>query len=214
MLTLKEVRAQPPPNQHSCQDRIILSALNISSLPRHLQDLQHDIYILQSDIICLTETHTSISYAESPLHQYPYIYQSHAGHGMFILSKFPLEVKFELLENINYATWNYANMDIILIYKPPNTPHTLFARTLTMVLNRSDCNNTVILGDFNINIYRKTLPVALLNVLISFKQCIHSPTSDYGSLLDHIYVSRTMSPRATGIWETWYSDHKTVYICI
>ena len=55
----------------------------------------------------------------------------------------------------------------------------LFARALSEMLQT--VNNDIpvlILGDFNVNIYKEVVPVCLQNTLHNFKQIIQTPTMD------------------------------------
>ena len=195
------------------ENAFTISALNVQSLPKHQKDLQCDLYIQQSTIICLCETHTCTDLIHSPVQDFIHFYDTHSGHGMCILSKVPISVEFKVIEGIDFALVDALDVKILSIYKPPHTPNTLFARILNEFMHNLPQNNTIVLGDFNIDLLSRALPPAIQNVLAPFKQLIINSTTDYGTLLDHIYFPR--SSRVTsmehGVWDNFYSDHKTIW---
>ena len=68
---------------------------------------------------------------------------------------------------------------------------------------------TITLGDFNEDSYNNTH--SILNIVNSsnFKQIVQSPTSDRGTLIDHMYYNRPVSDVV--VHDTYDSDHDTVY---
>ena len=73
---------------------------------------------------------------------------------------------------------------------------------------------TVILGDFNDNI--SGLLSFMTNFLSAcgFTQLVKSPTTDSGSLLDHIYYNRPATSPTVDVVDTYYSDHDATFISI
>ena len=74
---------------------------------------------------------------------------------------------------------------------------------------------TIILGDFNINIAADPQKV-VISSLSGFEQIISGSTFEgctHASLLDHIYV-KNCNVLQSGILQTYYSDHNPVYACL
>ena len=46
-----------------------------------------------------------------------------------------------------------------------------------------------------------------------YKQLIHQPTTDQGSLLDHIYFNGTLMTR-TEVCDTYYFDHASTMLAV
>ena len=72
----------------------------------------------------------------------------------------------------------------------------------------------VILGDFNIDWNDDVQRSTLFNQMITYgyRQHIVGYTTDYRTTIDHIYSNLTESRVKTGIRETYFSDHKAVWI--
>jgi endonuclease/exonuclease/phosphatase family metal-dependent hydrolase len=65
----------------------------------------------------------------------------------------------------------------------------------------------IVLGDFNVDLKKKEVPFQALK---DMKQHIQAPTTDYMSILDHIYTN--IVDIQTGVFESYFKDHKPVWI--
>ena len=74
----------------------------------------------------------------------------------------------------------------------------------------------IILGDLNINWLVETERGPLFNLLVRdkhYKQLISTYTTDSKTLIDHIYTNiKSHSDVQAGVLETYFSDHKAVWI--
>lgn len=71
---------------------------------------------------------------------------------------------------------------------------------------------TIMLGDFNediLNTKRPEIPTTMAT--LGFTQLVQSPTTDYGSLLDHIYYNKLHTNIIVQVVDTYFSDHDMVY---
>ena len=77
---------------------------------------------------------------------------------------------------------------------------------------------TIIPGDFNVDLLASSHEKnALLNEMIKVKgyaQLISQYTTDYRSQLDHIYTNIPLSVQTSGVLESYFSDHKPVFVCL
>ena len=71
---------------------------------------------------------------------------------------------------------------------------------------------TIILGDFNKDIYSNTHS-CILDIMSNngYTQLVQSPTTDRGTLIDHVYYNRPSDDAVVQVHDTYYSDHDTVY---
>ena len=70
----------------------------------------------------------------------------------------------------------------------------------------------IILGDFNENILAKSdLRLSTLMSSHGFSQLVHRPTTDNGTLLDHVYYDRPSEWHRVHVIDTYYSDHDIVH---
>ena len=107
-----------------------------------------------------------------------------------------------------------TDIQIALLYRPPSVPIATFVTVLTTIVAHMSLSNlpTIILGDFNEDLYNNTHS-SILNIMNSsnFKQIVQSPTSDRGTLIDHMYYNRPVNDVVVQVHDTYYSDHDTVY---
>ena len=72
---------------------------------------------------------------------------------------------------------------------------------------------TIVLGDLNIDLAIDSALPVFLSHQYSLKQLIMVPTTDYGSILDHIYTNLPADLIfQCGTLEAYFSDHKPVFI--
>ena len=111
-----------------------------------------------------------------------------------------------------------TQMCIIAIYRRPQLQLATFLTHLRNYLVGAPHRTlpTVVLGDFNENLSETTAdPSPLLGLMYShgFHQLVRGPTTDSGSLLDHIYY--TVLPVAP--WSTWWTSilqRPRLYLCL
>ena len=76
----------------------------------------------------------------------------------------------------------------------------------------------ILLDDFNVNLLQKTSEQkALTKCLVEergYTQLIKQYTTDYRSLIDHIYTNVPHLVKSSGVLESYYSDHKPVFISL
>ena len=105
---------------------------------------------------------------------------------------------------------------VITIYRRPNSisiQH--FMELLQKLLSKPTLHrkNIVILGDFNEDLIDNKTNIHNFFQQHGFKQLIIDPTTNQGSLLDHIYFNAT-STTQTEVCDTYYSDHDSTLLAI
>ena len=71
----------------------------------------------------------------------------------------------------------------------------------------------VVVSDFNDDLMGNTTQISSWFESNGFKQLIDHPTTDQGSLLDHVYFNGVSSIQ-TEVCDTYYSDHDCTIIAI
>ena len=71
----------------------------------------------------------------------------------------------------------------------------------------------LVVGDFNDDLMGNTTKISSCFEKNGFNQLIDQPTTDQGSLLDHVYFKR-VSLIQTEVCDTYYSDHDCTIIAI
>ena len=112
-------------------------------------------------------------------------------------------------------------LNVVNLYRQNSTNLLQFKHAIEIVkqhlynIRRDACQQyTVIMGDFNLNWFEKSTQELMSNLLPNFKQLIESPTTDYNSLLDHIYSDLPSDSVMCYTTECYYSDHKPVVCAV
>ena len=124
--------------------------------------------------------------------------------------------QLEIVSIMATSTHSGCRMCIMAVYRHPNQPLTTFLPLLNQYIsNISQIMPTVILRDFNDNLLSPS-PSPLLQLMSSrrFSQLVQVPTTDSGSLLDHIYYNGTADYALIDVVDTYYSDHDATYLSL
>ena len=100
------------------------------------------------------------------------------------------------------------------VYRPPSTPMCKFTDELLNIVSKLKEIPICIVGDFNedISVTCKRHYCSMLT-LNGFKQIVKKPTTDSGTLIDHVYVSQKITVR-TDVTDCYYTDHDYVLCAI
>lgn len=158
--------------------------LNIESLLAHKTELEWSINQLKPIIVCLTETHITeeIEVSEINIKGYSHVSTNsssrHTG-GTLIYIKEEYRFKNILSDSLCMNMWitgiditiNHKRYIILNCYHSPNASHSEFMTKLENIVAEWTTVNCVliVIGDFNINMARKTWYSEKLNMLI--KNC-------------------------------------------
>lgn len=203
---------------------------NATSLHRHLIDVKSDCNLLSADILAFSETHfqpTDTGDFNSPgfkiarfdstsnLDTRPY-------HGQTVYDKCQGSLFWgNNVCNIEIVIGNIPFLDtrihVCFIYCPPKEASlsklTLLFQKLNICIDLKE--PVVKIGDFNFDIKDNHILDNFFSTTFSFKQLIVQPTTDYGTILDHVYTNiATENISLSGTLESYYSDHKPVFIII
>ena len=170
---------------------------NIRSLNKHFVDIKLDDYILQSDVLALTETHISSSANLADLMEkfclsmFPYCTFVNAGKGkgIVVYSKYPLIIVQQYNESsLQCLVFEVKHKRMIVLYRSIN--YSLSSLKLKLMSNILEKNNTIVFGDFNFNYNGKeTNGFTKYMNNIGMSQAVEFPTIDSGNILDHLYIS-------------------------
>ena len=232
---------QPPlPNilTASADDCINIGHLNIHSYLAKEDDISCDPCLQSTHVMCFTETflkpqHTvhTLTLNNQPVEVFR-LDRTHestqcaSGGGVMIacISNLrPQEVFVEHSPQFEVKTISICHevigeTYIIAVYRRPQLISTYL---LSFLANYLECIPhetvpTVILGDFNNNLLSPDHSTGIIQLLEvrGFKQMVTQPTTDSGSLLDHIYVDFPESKPTVDVVDTYYTDHDGTYLSI
>ncbi|XP_055017901.1 uncharacterized protein LOC129411312 [Boleophthalmus pectinirostris] len=212
--------------------------MNVQGLPQHVSDLQLCMQPFHPHCVSVTETWLNLQSLEQThnisgysFHSQPrsLAYQSshnpalvklqtqqHGGVGMYCQDGHSYNTVSLQSSNLECLAKHFTEHDILIavIYRPPSYPMTLFKHHLNKLINWLDSNysNIAIVGDFNDNILKSS---NILNFMQKkgFVQCVASPTTEQGTLIDHMYLKSSKFEVDTCVVPTYFSDHEGVACC-
>jgi hypothetical protein len=227
----------PPFAKLPSQEWLTFGYINIRSYIEHLPDLKKCAYIQYADILCFAETFLTknISINDSTFVIDPWINvirKDRTGPlckgGLMIISSNKCEV--ETIENqvrntdcpiescmesmvLKIIKGEHMPLCVVLLYRRPSIPLRHFMDELAACINtlHNECE-VLVIGDFNENIYLQKSPVLELMHDKGFKQIVEGPTTDTGSLLDHVYYRGNCSDVKVHVEDAYFSDHDIVFV--
>lgn len=211
-----------------------IACLNITSLPKHIDELRVFLSELWFDVFAVNETrlHETISDDEVHIEGYdivrrdrPISGRNGGGVCFYVRSDINFVVRRDLssteLEILSIEIRKPRTKPFIVStwYRPPNSPIALFSHLETFV-SRLDTENIehILLGDLNCNVFAENDPntSALMNIttVYGLDQLIKSPTrvtSHSSTLIDLIFSSNLNNIVCSGVSHIGISDHSLVY---
>lgn len=222
---------QPVPHHLTDNTCVRIGFLNVRSYLEHLDDMKIHPAIAAMDVLCFAETflhdgqrlgnaqmlkHDSVCFrAERPL--------DHGVHRGGIMIQVPLRMSSRglqtpqtQLEHQGISDNNDSTpINIVTLYRPPSQSPRLFQDRVQQLLTSLDTTNlTVILGDFNFDLLET--PHHDIVQLLShhgFRQYVKGPTTDQGTLLDHVYINQAVTVHLEVV-DTYYSDHDIICVSL
>ena len=132
----------------------------------------------------------------------------------------PSELNFNDVEiTVSVVSGPVSDLHILGIYRSKSKVNLRqFIDALNIVLDGIPNQSTpiVILGDFNVNLLEMSSESRVLTrYLVEQRGCtqlITQYTTDYHSLIDHIYTNIPDRIQSSGVLEFYFSDHKPIFV--
>ena len=120
------------------------------------------------------------------------------------------------IEVIVFRVTAVKKFTVIGLYQSPKVPVTQLCATLRELLSQHSLTCNIVLGDSNVNWLNEIERRPLQNLITEFnyRQLISSYTTDNRTAIDHIYTNITDCPVTSGTFETYFTDHKVIWISI
>ena len=217
---------------------VTIAFLNVRSIMGKLPDIEADMSLTNASILAFCETWLS------PTQDSPNLREGHVvlrcdrtvdnTHGGVLLS-IPQSMSPSNVIRINrngievLATTillsNYTYVQLVLLYRSPSVPIQSLISVLMYMFDIIDCSiPTVVMGDFNedmSNYYLQSTAEShqtpqLLKLMSDndYSQLVENPTTDRGTLIDHIYYNKNCDNVILEIADCYYSDHDTVFCSV
>ena len=218
-------------------DWIKIGHLNVRSYLSKLDDVRGDESIAHTDIMCFTESHLkphhivsspTLNGESSVLYRCDRVAtstQDLSNGGVMIACAPSLHPQCINIQHppslevvsIMVTTRNNLQMCIVAIYRRPQLPLTNLLSLLENYFGDLPHQTvpTIVLGDFNVNLLQSTISSHLPEFMLSqgFTQLVKVPTTDSGSLLDHIYSNQS-DTGIVDVVDTYYSDHDACFLSL
>lgn len=223
-------------NPEKCMNDIVIMYHNIQGLLQHEVDLKSNKHFSNADCICLTETwcdiNTSFSEIEnfvgthqirslsydnkSDLHK-ELVQMKHGGVSVYYKIGIPHEEIRQIAKNLKCIVFKITSNDtyVAIIYIPQKYLAMPFMEALNSMLDNLEklSNKIVVVGDFNENLLNDKRTVHNYMLSRGFKQYVKEPTTENGTLIDHVYV-KGCEYVYVQIVPTYYSYHEAIQVTL
>ena len=220
----KESVLEPLYNTNTTADSTLtITLFNTRSLHRHAIDISHDPVLLNTDVLCLTETQLLPNYPTNNipgiLSNFSYLHNN--SNDKYQSISFCYKAHVEIVNHHSSTGMSVVEfkktsflpdpITIVLIYCKNNTCLTSFYHALSDIVQLDTVN--VVLGDFNINAQDPAQVERLTEIFQNYKQIVEAPTHLGGATLDHIYVKKDFLENVNlqyFVKSLYFSDHDAI----
>ncbi|CAH1232472.1 PIF1 [Branchiostoma lanceolatum] len=217
----------PQPSSTSTHNTCLnIKLLNIRSYLEHLQDLKADSSTLPVDVFCFVETFLYSNQQIEPFPPQAKAFRTDRvgrGGGVMTVAKqdlSPTQLRIPV-SGLEYTattiTKASTTVTIINIYRSQSLQEEFFIDRIQRLLELLPSDIlTVVLGDFNFDLLKCPPPKILAAMeQFGFIQHVKAPTTDNGTLLDHVYVRGHVEDNVhVTVIDTYYSDHDMVCVSL
>jgi hypothetical protein len=210
------------PSWYKCQDgQLKVTLLNIRSLQAHIDDIKQDFVIMQSDVICLTETWMKPGEQPPELDLPGYrFYQSAVGRGRGVALYHKETLEFAEICKKSYPALQYLvlqqkDLNIAVFYRSQECSRDVLIQEITEV-ERFTVGRMLIVGDFNMDITSTPYKASIGKLCNDLKlhQLVNSATHHAGHILDLILSNFDIAEDCVFHHNPYYSDHDALCIIV
>ena len=218
---------------HSLSDsHVTISLLNVRSINAKMPDILCDDNLKCASVLCFCETWLNPSHVSPQLSNGHTILrcdrQSDNNKGGVLIGVDP-NITASNTSNFNVGGSiegivtklqlpNSTQLVLVLLYRSPSSTADALLNTITALLNRLAliALPTIVMGDFNIDLLSHNHDRRLLNLMSTngFAQLVKTPTTDRGTLIDHVYCNSCLQDILIEVDDCYYSDHDIIYCSI
>ena len=227
MCRLRSKLVQPvqPLQCFPCTTHITIALLNVRSIVAKLADIKADLELLSADVLGFCETWLSPA-QPSPVVKTDHmtlrcdrVHNDHKGGSMLVVlkpSRIATFVSNGIESLVTTVQIQEQQMQIAVIYRSPSIPMQLLVQHMTRLLENVSTMNipTVVMGDFNDNLYDNTCQVEQFMLAQGYTQLVMQATTDRATLIDHVYFNKQCSGVVVQVRDVYYSDHDAVYCSV
>ena len=201
---------------------------NTRSLHLHIDELRNDKNMTSADLLCIVESwlmsqDCATKYNIDQYHTYRMDYPTKGAirphYGTVIYSKRELtyQPEYHAKKGMEITTFDLTSplpCRIAVVYKSPQRTLPEITKFLCEILeNRDEDKSLIILGDFNVDHRTSSLVTTMMNKF-ACRQVLQESTTDDCTNIDHIYTDLSNNLYQAGVLESYYSNHKPVFITL
>ena len=210
---------------------------NVRSLNLHIEDVRSDYNIQKADLNIFVETKLCSLDKDDKFKLTGFIlYRNDFNHSnirtcygtaVYIkndlnCTKIPYRFNVNNVEiTVTVLSVPLPNIHVVGIYRSKIVKISLLIEALTYLhksVLKSPTIPTILLGDFNINLMQECAEQKALKAFLitnkGYIQWINQYTTDYRTQIDHIYTNIPQLVQSAGTLESYYSDHKPIFISL
>ncbi|XP_077265248.1 uncharacterized protein LOC143899122 [Temnothorax americanus] len=203
---------------------------NVRSLNKNITNINCDKWYKQADLLIFLETQT-IAKDNFTLEGFNIIFRSDnydkrstKGIICFIRKELNGNINEHIQKDNKTINGQHQHIDLILLtvneiqvitgYKSPSVTNTAFTYELSNILNKSLGNEKIVIGDFNYDSYNDGGFLEKHLEKLNFKRALstHVSTTNFNTQIDVIFISDRIFNYTAGVYETFFSDHKPIFI--
>lgn len=218
----------------SSERLFVLFLINTQGLRRHVTDLTRCTQLWQPNCIAVTETWLSADSCLDTVQIDRFVFhsrsrsdsydcstnaalvelcgQQHGGVGLYcdVNGAYDVTVPHVDLECLAYHNLDF-NIFVVVIYRPPSYAMSLLIKNLNRLFDwlQSKSETIAIVGDFNEDIL-KSSKLSKFMLDRGYIQYVESPTTQRGTLIDHVYIKTTQFEVQSVVVPAYFSDHEGI----
>jgi len=203
---------------------LTITLLNTRSLLKHCADIIADPILMESDVLCLTETQIFSSFEYTfPSNDFQLIQNNSddrfcsiaIGYVNSIIISHVTNIPGASLFRVSKTSFYPSSLNLLLIYRKNSLSQADSLEMVRRLMDISDSKIDIIMGDFNKNAL--SIDNYFERYLSDYEQIVEQPTHISGSLIDHVYVHRSFRETLdvkTFVKNVYFSDHDAIKIRI
>ena len=209
---------------------IKIALLNTRSIVSKLPDIEQDSNLASASVACFTETWLKHDQNSPHLADHHAAIRSdrdcESGKGGVMISvhktlqmsrSISLSFSHVLIEAATTILTlpGHEQLQVTVVYRSPSVPTNTLLTTMSSILSQTTTANmpSIILGDFNDDLLvNSNLRLVELMSSYDFSQLVGSPTTNNGTLIDHVYYNRPHNSCQVKVIDAYYSDHDIIMV--
>jgi hypothetical protein len=195
-----------------------VSSINIRSLNAHVEDLKHNYFIMQSDIICVQETwvEESDDINKYVIEGFQLICSTTGkgkGAGMYLKKTLQAQTEIHTNMSVQLVKMEHECFDLITVYFNCKTDIEEAISYMTKVMNKE--KKTFIIGDFNTGTTQKLKFLILKMNQIGFQLLLKEASHESGNTLDNLITNaKDIKDLNLFLYSLYFTDHDSLCFTI